>query len=52
MTATGRSRLDLLRARAAPVLDDGDAVELTPRGRREVQYWAPTFRGAGEAPAG
>ncbi len=29
---------------------DGDAVELTPRGRREVQYWAPAFRadGAGE----
>ncbi len=26
---------------------DGDTVELTPRGRREVQYWAPTFRAPG-----
>ncbi|HSI30265.1 MAG TPA: hypothetical protein VK951_02940 [Miltoncostaeaceae bacterium] len=26
---------------------EGDTVELTPRGRREVQYWAPTFRDAG-----
>jgi hypothetical protein len=26
---------------------DGDTVELTPRGRREVQYWAPTFRDPG-----
>lgn len=26
---------------------DGDVVELTPRGRREVQYWAPTFRDDG-----
>jgi hypothetical protein len=26
---------------------DGDTVELTPRGRREVQYWAPTFRSGG-----
>jgi hypothetical protein len=26
---------------------DGDVVELTPRGRREVQYWAPTFRDHG-----
>ena len=45
MTATGRSRLDVLRARAAPVLEDGDAVELTPRGRRErSEYSAPTFQ--------
>lgn len=28
---------------------DGDTVELTPRGRREVQYWAPAFREAGGA---
>ena len=26
---------------------EGDTVELTPRGRREVQYWPPTFRDAG-----
>ena len=25
----------------------GVTVVLTPRGRREVQYWAPTFRDAG-----
>ena len=23
---------------------DGDTVEITPRGRREVQYWGATFR--------
>jgi hypothetical protein len=25
---------------------DGDVVELTPLGRREIQYWAPAFRDA------
>ena len=31
---------------------DGDVVELTPQGRREIQYWGPAFRdAAGDAGA-
>jgi hypothetical protein len=33
-----RAALDRAEAR------DGDTVEITPRGRHEVQYWGATFR--------